>query len=152
METEFPSQKFREIVFQFVFALDFGGNEQDELIPFLMRELAVSKRHVRAAHEKALAVWAHHASLDRLIEEKSLAYSFDRIKSVEKNVLRLTLYELLIEKELNAKILISEAIRLTRKFAAAEGASYVNAVLDSLATIEEKSEAPLSAPQEPVTQ
>ena len=129
---EFPPQKFREIVFQLLFSLDGGGEAEAELIPFLMRELSVSKKQVRLAYTKALAVWENHETFDHLISKISKEYAFDRIKTVEKNVLRLALYELLIEKELNLKIIISEAYRLARKFSTAEGASFVNALLDNL--------------------
>lgn len=129
---EFSPQKFREIVFQLLYALDANGTTEGELVPFLMRELLVTKKNVTAAYEKATHIWNQHALLDQIIGENSRDYSFERIKTVEKNVLRLALYELLIEKELNTKIIISEAHRLTRKFSTVEGASFVNALLDNL--------------------
>jgi N utilization substance protein B len=127
---EFPPQKFREIVFQLLYSMDGSGSAEAELIPFLMRELTVTKKHVSAAYEKAKKIWQHHAELDTVIAARSRDYSFERIKTVEKNVLRLAFFELLIEKELDQKIVISEAHRLTRKFSTLEGASFVNAVLD----------------------
>lgn len=129
---EFPPQKFREIVFQLLYSLDISGSAEAELIPFLMQELSVSKKHVRAAYDKATSIWKQQEQLDHIIGEKSKEYSIERIKTVEKNVLRLALFELLIEKELNTKIIISEAHRLARKFSTIEGASFVNALLDSL--------------------
>jgi len=127
---EFPPQKFREIVFQLLYSIDGSGSAEAELIPFLMRELAVSRKHVSAAYEKAKKIWKQHEELDKMIEARSQNYSLDRIKTVEKNALRLAFFELLIEKELDQKIIISEAHRLTRKFSTLEGASFVNAVLD----------------------
>ena len=129
---EFPPQKFREIVFQLIFSFDAGGGAEGEIIPFMMRELAVSKKNVSAAYAKAQAVWSHREELDGVIEKQTQAYSLERIKTVEKNILRFAFYELLIAKELKAKIIISEAHRLARKFSAIEGAAFVNAVLDSL--------------------
>lgn len=146
---EFSPQKFREIVFQLLYALDANGNPEGELVPFLMRELAVTKKNVTAAYEKATHIWNRHALLDQIIGENSRDYSFDRIKTVEKNVLRLALYELLIEKELNTKIIISEAHRLTRKFSTVEGASFVNALLDNL---EQHDRSPLSTSKEEAAQ
>ncbi len=127
---ELPPQKFREIVFQLLYSLDGSGSAEAELIPFLMAELSVSKKNVKLAYEKASTIWKMQAELDAIIKEKSQNYSLERIKTVEKNVLRLALYELLIEKTLSAKIIISEAHRLARKFSTVEGASFVNAVLD----------------------
>jgi N utilization substance protein B len=126
---EFPPQKFREIVFQLLYSMDGSGSAEAELIPFLMRELTVSKKHVSAAYEKANKIWQQRSTLDRMIAEKSRDYSLDRIKTVEKNVLRLAFYELAFDKELDEKIIISEAHRIARKFSSLEGASFVNAVL-----------------------
>jgi transcription antitermination protein NusB len=126
---EFPPQKFREIIFQLLYSMDGSGSAEAELIPFLMRELTVSKKHVSAAYEKAKKIWQQRNTLDQLIAEKSREYSLDRIKTVEKNVLRLAFYELVVDKELSEKIIISEAHRIARKFSSLEGASFVNAVL-----------------------
>lgn len=134
---EFPPQKFREIVFQLLFSLEMSGEADSELIPLLMRELCVSKKQVKAAYERAQAVWDQRFFLDEMITKHSLEYSFDRIKIVEKSVLRLALYELFIEKELNRKIIISEAHRLARKFSTLGGASFVNALLDGLEVLAE---------------
>lgn len=128
----FPPQKFREIVFQLLFSFDASGQAEEELIPFLMAELTISKKNVKLAYQKALNIWQEREYLDRTIGEHSKEYSLERIKSVEKNALRLALYELLIEKQLNKKIIISEAHRLARKFSTLEGASFVNAILDSM--------------------
>jgi transcription antitermination protein NusB len=146
---EFSPQKFREIVFQLLYSLDVSGSAEEELIPFLMGELAVSKKHVSAAFKKAEAIWEQRGLLDPLIGENSQEYSFGRIKIVEKNVLRLALYELLIEKGLNRKIIISEAHRLARKFSTIEGASFVNALLDSL---ERENGSTLPAPERETAQ
>lgn len=135
LKMELPASKFREIVFQLLFSLDATGELEGDLIPFIMRELAVSKKYVAAAYLKAQAVWKIHDSLDHTIAQLTKEYSLERIKNVEKNVLRLALYEVLFEKELSRKIIFSEAYRLTRKFGTHEGASFVNAILDTLSAI-----------------
>lgn len=134
---ELPPQKFREIVFQLLFSFDATGAMEEETIPFIMRELAVSKKNVSLAFKKACRIWEHREELDYVIQKQTQAYSLERIKTVEKNVLRLAFYELLIEKALKPKIIIAEAHRLARKFSAIEGAAFVNAVLDSIEVISE---------------
>lgn len=147
---EFSPQKLREMVFQFLFSFDMGGEPEGDLIALLMRELAVSKKQASIAHSKAKTIWQHREELDVIIARYSKEYSLDRIKTVERNVLRLAFYELLIEKALTPKIIISEAHRLTRKFSAVEGAAYVNAVLDSLKTGSESNESSFSPPEREV--
>lgn len=81
---EFPPQKMREMVLQLLFALELGGSAEAELIPLIMKELMVSKRHVRAAYEKAHLIWQQRSSLDQKIGDVSANYAFERIKTVEK--------------------------------------------------------------------
>jgi len=126
-------QKFREMVFQLVFSSDFSClDEEEEKIEFMMKQLLVTKKSVREALEKERKVWSQKEKIDELIKASSHAYDFERISPVEKSILRLAVYELCCEESTPPKVVLSEAIRLTRKFATAESAGFVNAVLDAI--------------------
>ncbi len=123
--------KFREIVFQLMYGADFGSAD-DAIVPLIMGQLAVTKRVVREAQELKGRIDAKCAEIDQKIREESVAYDFERIPRVERNILRLSVYELLFSEEVPPKVSIAEAIRLTRKFATPEAASFINAILDSI--------------------
>jgi transcription antitermination protein NusB len=127
-----PQQKFREIVFQILYCQDFGDAEEADVESFLMPILKVTKKAVRTAGERVSSITPRLAEIDDLIAKNSQSYSFERISRVEKNVLRLGLYELLFDESLPPKVAISEAIRLCRKFGTRESAGFINAVLDSV--------------------
>ena len=128
---DFSQQKFREIVFQLLFSQDFTEMEQ-EVLDFMMEQLSVTKKTMFAAKDKWSLIVAHLPEIDEKIEKLSSAYDFSRISRVEKNILRLGVYELSYETSLPPKVVIAEAIRLTRKFSTPEGGSFVNALLDAL--------------------
>lgn len=130
--TSFCSAKLREITFQTLFAIDVGNCAEEDLIAFFMHELAVSKKNVTEAFTKAHAVWERVEELDEKISSHSREYAFDRIQRVEKNILRLALFELLIEQTEKPALLIGEALRLMRKFSTKEGGAFVNAILDGI--------------------
>jgi transcription antitermination protein NusB len=123
-------QKFREIVFQLLFSQALGHAEESHLIDLIMHELAVSKRNVRLAQEKVRMIQQKMNEIDHLIGSLSISYDFDRIQVVTKNILRLSLYELLFDEQIPPKVAISEGIRLSRKFSTPESAAFVNALLD----------------------
>jgi len=125
-------QKFREIVFQLLFSHDFDGSEEQELADLLMETLLVTKKVMRQASERKQAILAHLEQIDALIVRFCKSYEFHRIARVEKNILRLGMYELCFEEEIPPKVVIAEAIRLARKFSTFEGANFVNAVLDAV--------------------
>lgn len=125
-------QKFREIVFQILYSYDLGQASDEAMLELMMAELEVSKKHVKLAQEKARQIMQKLPEIDPLIASASTSYDFDRIQTVTKNILRLGVFELFFEKEVPYKVSIAEAMRLSRKFASPESASFVNALLDYL--------------------
>lgn len=127
-----PQQKLRELVFQFLFSNDFIDVDEVEVVESLMHIQKVSKKWVRLAHERMVSVKQHLPEIDKQISDTSEEYAFERISRVEKNVLRLGVFELFFDEEIPSKVAISEAIRLGRKFATPHGALFINAVLDEI--------------------
>lgn len=125
-------KKIRELVFQLLYAKDVGDSDSSAMVPLLMKEHLLTRKTVLQAQQRAEAVFAKKKELDKEIEAVSTSYELDRIHSVERNILRLGLFELKYDEEIPPKVAISEAIRLTTKFSTPEGATFVNALLDTL--------------------
>ncbi len=126
-----PLQKLREIVFHLLYSSDFESQSED-VFPFLMQHHQVTKKSLYQAQEVVAEIKKQQAAIDSLITNHSKEYEFDRIPRVEKNLLRLGIYEMLYSKEVPPKVAISEAMRLARKFATAESSHFINALLDTL--------------------
>lgn len=146
------SKKNHEIVLQILFAMDMGlglENAEKDVSAFLMRELSVTRNTVRSAYQKANLVYEAKDQLDQKISEISEAYALERIHRVEKNILRLALYEIHFEEANSKRMIIAEALRLTRKFSTKEAATYINAILDTEMKSDEcASRSPLSSSKE----
>lgn len=127
-----PREKLREIVFQLLFAVDFSSSIEDETIAFFMKQLSVTKRIVRESIEKARAVYEKRDEIDAYLKRLSTQYTLERIQKVEMSILRQAAFDLIFDKEVPPKVVISEAIRLTRKFSTRDSAAFVNALLDLL--------------------
>jgi N utilization substance protein B len=125
-------QKFREIVFQLVYSYDIGYSKDEEIVSLLMKELAVTRKVVKEAQDLAKQVQSRQPVIDQLIAKTSTSYAFERIQSVERNILRLGIYELLYDSNIPPKVAIAEAMRLARKFGTPESATFVNALLDNI--------------------
>lgn len=124
--------KFREIVLQLLYSQDLGHSIEADNVYLISNELEISKKNVREAHEKVHQILQHLTELDDQIRSVSTSYDFPRIQIVTRNILRLALFELFFDKQLSPKIIISEAIRLSRKFSTPESAAFVHALLDHL--------------------
>lgn len=124
-------EKFREIVFQILYSHNLGYNSGAELIELISKELSVSKKIVKEAQKRVEEICKHLAVIDEKIKNISHAYAFERIQTVEKNILRLGMYELLYDRSIPYKVIIAEAKRLTKKFCTKEAAAFIHAILDA---------------------
>lgn len=127
-----PKKKFREILFQALFSREFSSESEEALIPFMMRELKITKGSVRAACGQVAQIQEHAEAFDSLLAKHSLEYGVERIPKAERAILHLALFELFHETDIPPKVVLSEAVRLTRKYATRDSARFVNALLDAV--------------------
>ena len=81
----------------------------------------------------AQGVIEHRESLDHSIEEASEHWSVARMPLIDRNILRLGLYELEFERDTPSAVIISEAVRLAQTYSTERSGSFVNGVLATLA-------------------
>jgi N utilization substance protein B len=75
--------------------------------------------------------FARQAEIDERIQKHSENWRMERMPAVDRNILRLAVYELLAEK-LPAPVVIDEALELARKFSGKESVAFLNGVLDAV--------------------
>lgn len=81
--------------------------------------------------EKALAIYEKKSELDQIIQKNVQGYELERISKVERNILRLSIFELQ-EEGISNSIMIAEGIRLCRKFGSIDSARFIHALLDAV--------------------
>lgn len=74
-------------------------------------------------------VYSDHESLDSRLEKCVQGYNYDRVATVDRNVLRIAAWELLNEPAIPPAVTIDEAIEIARKFSMPESGKFVNGVL-----------------------
>ena len=77
-----------------------------------------------------LGVLEHFPQLDRLIEQYSENWRLDRINMIDRNILRIALFELLYCEEIPPKVTMNEAIDLGKRFGSEDSGSFINGILD----------------------
>ena len=73
--------------------------------------------------------------IDALITEHSIDWAIDRMPVVDRNVLRLALYELLDRPDVPVGVVISEAVELAKRYSTEESGRFVNGVLAAIAPV-----------------
>lgn len=83
--------------------------------------------------ELAFGVDEHRADLDEVIAEYSRGWSLNRIAPLEKNIMRVALYEMNYRDDVPFEVAIDEAVETAKKFCGAEAPGFVNGILGSAA-------------------
>jgi N utilization substance protein B len=118
-----------------------GGQFSERLDHFLHDECALADLEIELpppdellhfARRLALGTWARREVLNDKLARTAAHWSLSRMTPVDRNVLRLGLYELLEHPETPPQVVINEAIELARRFGDADSPAFVNGVLDAI--------------------
>lgn len=127
----------RSIVLQSLFEWDLNSIEKSAVRDALVRnveEFAPHKSDMPFMEKLLDGVLQKQSELDLIIEKAAPEWPIDRIAPVDRNILRLGLYELLFadRKEVPAKVAINEAIELAKQFGGENSSRFVNGVLGAV--------------------
>jgi N utilization substance protein B len=127
----------RSIVLQTLFEWDLNNIEKKDVSGVLERnitEFAPNKTDAPFIEKLLDGVLGKQPELDQVIEKAAPEWPIDRISPVDRNILRLGLYELLFadRKEVPAKVAINEAIELAKQFGGENSSRFVNGVLGAV--------------------
>ena len=122
---------------QSLYEWDFRGRKAENLSEVVERnimEFASGLEDTSFIHQLIDGVMKHLAQLDKIIEKAAPQWPLDQIAVVDRNVLRLGLFELLFGKrdEVPPKVAINEAIELAKSFGGDSSGKFVNGVLGTV--------------------
>lgn len=127
----------RSVVLQSLFEWDFrevDNNLIGEIVARNAEEFAPGMGDFSFAKKLADGIVKKKADLDMIIEKAAPEWPIDKIANVDRNVLRLGLYELIFadRKEVPAKVAINESIELAKSFGGETSGKFVNGVLGAV--------------------
>ena len=125
--------KARERALQALYQIDVAAAGIDEALANFWRSFEPVEDAVRVlAEELVRGVAERRRAVDDSIEKASANWRMDRMPKVDRNVLRLAVYELLAS-DVPVKVVINEAIELGKKYGSESTGAFVNGVLDKVA-------------------
>lgn len=87
------------------------------------------------AERLAEGVWSNRESIDEVLSEHSTSWRIERMPAVDRNVLRIGIYELL-HSDVPKAVVISEAVELAKHYSTAKSGAFINGVLSSVADMD----------------
>lgn len=123
----------REAALKILFQFDFNSAPVTELMKAYWGEHNVSSRTKKFAEALIWGVLEHKDEIDSLIIESAENWRLDRMNAVDRNVIRLAVFELLYLPDIPPQVSIDEAIELGKKFGTEDSGAFINGILDRIA-------------------
>ena len=124
-------RKARESTLQILFQLEFDDSPPERVIGSFWQNRKSSKEIADYTRFLVMGIVSHREKIDRLIQSVSANWRMDRMAVVDRNVLRIAVFEFMFEKSLAPAIVINEAIEIAKKYSSGEAATFVNGILDA---------------------
>ena len=125
-------RKARELALQMLYQFDLSGNGPDTIIE-TFEDLQKSKPNTREFAEKIFrGTVAHISDIDGMIQAQADNWRLSRMAVVDRNIIRLSVYEFLHESETPKLVVIDEAIEIAKKFGNDKSSQFINGILDGI--------------------
>jgi len=111
-------RKSREFALQALFDMDMSQNNSEERIELFCRNFTPSNKVLPFFQGLILGIKKNKNEIDSLIEKFSSNWKISRISCVDRNVMRIAVYEMLYCEDIPSKVSINEAIEIGKKYGA----------------------------------
>ncbi|MFZ0133855.1 MAG: transcription antitermination factor NusB [Desulfobacterales bacterium] len=125
-------RKSRELALQALFGMDMTGDTSEEMLQRFCAVYDPPSKAVPFLLELVRGVTGSRALIDRLIERFSRNWRLSRMSCVDRNIMRIAVYEMLFCGDIPAKVSINEAIDIGKKYGTEESGAFINGILDSV--------------------
>ncbi|MDX1521640.1 MAG: transcription antitermination factor NusB [Anaerolineae bacterium] len=125
-------RRARAAVLQVLYELDFTDHKALPALEARLEDRPLPDAAASFARSLTQGVQTYRVYLDSLVEELAPEWPIDQIAAVDRNVLRVAVYELMFEADIPPKVAINEAVELAKMFGSESSPRFVNGVLGSL--------------------
>jgi N utilization substance protein B len=128
-------RKARTLAIQALYEIDIAGHKADDVINRLLAEEGLTEENETFIRDIVAGVIDNKEKLDRNIKEHAPAWPIEQLPVIDRNILRLAIFEILIDNKVPVKVAINEAVELAKTFGADRSSKFVNGVLGSISAL-----------------
>ena len=125
----------RALALQALYEVDSAGHRAEEVLNRLLTEERLPEENAKFARDLVTGVIKNKKKIDENIQSFAPAWPIEQIPVIDRNILRLAIFEILINNEVPVKVAINEAVELAKTFGADSSSKFVNGVLGSVSTL-----------------
>ena len=128
-----PRTKARSVALQALFEIDVVGHPPAEVWQERVQESDLDNNLAEFSRQIVEGVWPLTSILDQFISQHAPEWPLVQVAIIDRNILRIALWEIVVYGETPIKVAINEAVELAKIFGSDSSPRFVNGVLGSLA-------------------
>jgi N utilization substance protein B len=125
-------RKARSIALQALYEIDSVQHDPEETLKHLQAELNLTEETFSFARELVEGVVKYKDKLDAQIHRYAPAWPIEQIAFIDRNILRLAIFEIIIDNKIPVKVAINEAVELAKNFGGDSSSKFINGVLGAI--------------------
>lgn len=138
----------RETALQALFQIDVGKTEPDFALKNTAEEFGAGPQELEFAQQLVKGALEHIEDIDKMISQVSKEWQLNRIANVDRNIMRLAIYEMKYREDIPSNVSVNEAVELAKIFGGTDSGKFVNGILGKLLHEGKQEDATLSNDQD----
>ena len=126
-------RRARRVTLEALYEIDLAGHPPDEVIERRLQEQEMESAGVEFAHKLLFGVLEYLLGIDTLITRYAPEWPLEQMAIIDRNVLRIAIFEFLVDTETPVKVAINEAVELAKVYGSDSAPRFINGVLGTLA-------------------
>jgi N utilization substance protein B len=128
----YSRSRCREWALQFLYQAEFAGPHRPEAVEQFWHHFQAEGAPPAYLLDLVEGVASHREELDAFIVRYSEHWRLERMTIVDRNLLRVAVYELLYQPHIPPKVVINEAVEMAKRFGSEASGGFVNGILDQV--------------------
>ena len=122
----------REMSLKVLFQIDLANTNMEETLKYTFQNDNLSDEVKEFTLLLVKGVLSNSSEIDKVIDKYTNNWSLERINNVDRNILRIAIYEILYLENIPKSVSINEAVELAKKYGTKSSFSFVNGVLGKI--------------------
>jgi N utilization substance protein B len=128
-------RKARITALQALFEVDSVAHDAEETLDRLLAEAPLSEDGMAFARELVSGVLTNREEIDNMIQAHAPAWPVAQLAIVDRNILRLAIFEILLDNKVPVRAAINEAVELAKTFGSENSPKFINGVLGAVSAL-----------------
>ena len=128
-------RKSRAVALQVLYEVDAVGHNPEDVIKHSLTEEILTEENIAFVRELVLGVGNNKKQIDEKIKQFAPAWPIAQISVIDRNILRIAIFELLFDNKTPIKVAINEAVELAKSFGSDSSPRFINGVLSSVSNL-----------------